>query len=208
MTNGDDVQRELQALLTAVDPSPAFAAGVRARVAEEGAQRSRGAAWAWALGGAVCLASFAWPLLPRGPSVVSDPTAPAKGSVALAQPHVPPTSSQPRPPERAGLAQISRRARSGVPPLAPAPAAVVNAEAGDTYVLVPDDQRIALVNLLQRLHQGRATVPASIVPAYDKDGLLVPPPLIVIAPLPGPALLDLDDKSAAGDAKGSAKDKQ
>ena len=206
MTNGDDVQRELRALLTAVGPSPAFGSGVHTRVAEEGAWRSRGAAWAWALGGAVCLASFAWALMARAPAVSSVPTAPAMVSAGLAQLLVPPTSAQPD--ERAGQPQISRRARPSVPPLAPASAAVVNAEAGDSHVLVPDDQRIALVNLLHRLHQGRATVPAGVVPAYDKDGLLVPPAPFVIAPLPAPTLLDPDPNGPTGDPKGPANDKQ
>ncbi len=206
MTNGDDIQRDLETLLAGVDPSPAFAPGVRARVAAAGAQRSRGAAWAWALGGAVCLASFAWALMARGPAVASVPPASAKVSIARQQPQVPRTLTQP--PERVDRSRVSRQA--GLASSRPAPADVedVNAFTSDSRVLVPDDQRIALVNLLQRLHQGRATVPANVVPAYDKDGLLVPPPPIVIAPLPDPALLDPDDKGVAADPKGPAKDKQ
>jgi hypothetical protein len=84
----------------------------------------------------------------------------------------------------------------------------VSAEAGDSRVLVPDDQRIALVYLLRRLHEGRATVPASIVPAYDKDGLLVPPELIVIAPLASLTQPDPDDRRTPEDPKGPGKDKQ
>lgn len=205
MTNGDDVQRELQALLSAVDPSSAFAPGVRARVAASGAERSRGAAWTWALG-AACLAALAWALMARGPAVASVHPASAKVSVVGAQPQVLRTQTQP--PERVDRSDRSRHA--GLASSRPAPADVGdgNAFTSDSRVLVPDDQRIALVNLLQRLHQGRATVPVSVVPAYDKDGLLVPPEPIVIAPLADPALLDPDDKSMTADPGGSAKDKR
>jgi hypothetical protein len=206
MTNGGDVQRELQALLSAVDPSPAFAPGVRARVVAAGAPRSRGAAWAWALGGAVCLASFAWALMVRGPAVVSVPPAPVTSSAALAQPLRQATPMGPA--AKSDGSRFGRRLRLRAAPSAPADVEWVSAEAGDPRVLVPDDQRIALVTLLQRLHQGRATVPAGVVPAYDRDGLLVPPEPLVIVPLPDPASLDPDDKGATADPKGPVKDKQ
>ena len=76
-------------------------------------------------------------------------------------------------------------------------------------MLVPDDQRIALVHLLQRLHQGRATVPVSVMPAYDEDGLLVPPEPVVIVLLPSPAPPDPDDAGGGkGDSRNVGKDKQ
>ena len=204
MTNRDDIQRDLQTLLVAADPSPAFAVAVRTRVAEDVGRRSHRAAFVWVLGGAVCLASLVWALAARRPAAISVPSAPAMVSAALRGPRVPPTLPQPR--ARTERSQSGRRVRLGVLP--PVEAAAAAGEASDSRVLVPDDQRIALVYLLRRLHQGRATVPMSVVPAYDKDGLLVLPEPVVIAPLPEPALLDPGDKSATADPKGPAKDKQ
>jgi hypothetical protein len=213
MTNRDDLQRDLQALLTGVSPSTAFAAAVRTRVAEDDARRSRRVALAWGLGGAVCLGSLAWGLAPRRPAVASVPSASATIAAAVPEPQAPPAvtrlavgTDQPLStrPVRLG---IPRRAPADVA-AAPAHVAAVNDEAGGSRVLVPDDQRIALVYLLQRLHQGRATVPATIVPAYDKDGLLVPPEPIVIAPLASLALPNPDDRRTPEDPKEPGKDKQ
>jgi hypothetical protein len=206
MTNCDDSQRDLEALVARVNPSPAFVAAVRTRVAEDAERRSHRAAFVWALGGLLCLASLVWALAARRPVAGSVPAA-TTVSAALAAPSVPPELALTQPRARPDRAHGSRAVRLDATP-APAEAAAANGEAGDSRVLVPDDQRIALVNLLQRLHLGRATVPAGVVPAYDKDGLLVPPELIVIAPLPDPVLLDPDDKGATVDPKGPAKDKQ
>lgn len=47
----------------------------------------------------------------------------------------------------------------------------------------PDDQQQALIRLLAALREGRATVPATVAPAFDADGALVAPAPVVIAPL-------------------------
>jgi hypothetical protein len=207
MTSGEEIHRQLQALLAGADPSPAFAAGVRARLVEDAVRRTRRRAIAWALGGTVCAASLALAVMDHRPSSALVHPAASKRAAAVEGPRVRPDSVQLRGPvERS---HVSRLEAPGAPRPAPTVVEDVAVTPGDPRVLVPDDQRIALVRLLQRLRQGRATVPASIVPAYDKDGLLVALPPIVIAPLPGPTLLDPDDNSGpTRDSKGSGKDKQ
>ena len=96
MTNRDDLQRDLQALLAVTDPSPAFAARVRTRVEEDGTRRSHRAAFVCALGGALCLASLAWALVVRKPAVASVPSAPAMISAAHPGPQGQPALTQPR----------------------------------------------------------------------------------------------------------------
>jgi hypothetical protein len=136
------------------------------------------------------MASLVWAVAGRRPVATAVPSASARVSAALAGPRAPRALT--RPGARTDRPQSRPRVRLEVPPLGAA-AAEGAGDASDSRVLVPDDQRIALVSLLQRLHQGRATVPVSLVPAYDKDGLLVPPERIVIAPLPSLAPPDPDD---------------
>jgi hypothetical protein len=196
MTNPDDIQRDLGGLLADVTPSTTFAARVRTRVAEDAARGSRRAVYAWALGGAVCLASLGWVLTAHRSAATPIASAPATVSAALVGQQAPAVPIQPR--ARTERPQGSRRVRLDAPQPTPADVETLSVQTGDGRVLVPDDQRIALVHLLLRLHQGRATVPASIVPAYDQDGLLIPPEPVVIAPLPNPAPPDSPDSDSAG----------
>jgi hypothetical protein len=208
MMERDDIQRDLQVLLVGANPSSAFAAGVRTGVAEDAARRSRRTAVAWALGGAACLASLVWALTARRPAVASVASAPVMVSATLAGPQRPVALSPLG--ARTERPRNGRRAGVDVPPPAAADAVALSAASVDARVLVPDDQRIALVHLLLRLHQGRATVPASIVPAYDKDGLLLPPEPVVITLLPNPAPPDPDLEDAGGgkaDPRKAGRDK-
>ncbi len=194
-----DIQRELRALLAEVAPSPAFAAGVRARIAADEAKRSR--AWlAWAIPAAavVTVGVGAWLFVPRlitpalpgaTQSVTFTPGASAPAQVAV---NVPAAS-------HASAPRIVARE-----PRTPAP----HPASREFEVLVPDDQMTALVHYLDRLNEGITPTATTFGPTYDADGLLVAPVPLVITPLPLLGAPPDDNTTTKPDGKGSGKDQR
>ena len=184
----DEALRDLRAAL-AVEPSPEFAVRVRAQVERE---RARG-----------------WPRHWRTWMIALVPATAALVFVLLA-PFNQTTPAPTRP-----VASIAPRAEITRTAGTPAPAVATSAVAGDVpavqpnrsraravitaavdpprrelEVLVPDDQRVALMRLLAALREGRAAVPPG-APIIDEitGELLRPTPLemppITVEPLPG-----------------------
>lgn len=200
MTDEPDVLDELESLLTAVDPSPAFAAGVRARIAARADGRARPWAWRVAIGAglAVLALAVAWvgrPLLSGGHAAVPAPTQPVRTLAAAGPAAASDAVAGASDPTPASVQSVSSGATSQT--------VTQRFKLGDDDVVVPDDQRLALIHLLAGVRSGRATVPTAILPVFDDDGLLILPP-VVITPLPGSAGADGDDNPGGG--PGSRKD--
>jgi hypothetical protein len=178
MTNPDDIQRDLEALLAAAAPSPAFSNAVREAIACRAAQwQRRLVTGAWAMGTSTVMAAVlvgvvavrsqtvrvqprsSAPMASAGPSFAPS-VAPAGAVVAI----VPPTSAWHQRTHAAGTAETVSTV--------------------STEVLVPDDERLALVHLLQGLKEDRASVPPTLGPRFDENGKLLPPEPVVIEPLP------------------------
>jgi hypothetical protein len=178
----DDILRELQAQLT-VEPSPEFAAGVRARARHDDA-RSAWIAWRPMLAVAASAVLLAGVWMARGRD-----RAPAAGSGAAA------ATEAARLPQPAAPTGASTPAPTGVSHAAPAargPRRAVRAadrEVTDLEVIVPADQRVALRQLLVAVREGRASVPGAPSTVDEVTGELKPlvaidVPPIVVEPLP------------------------
>jgi hypothetical protein len=190
----DVIQRELRALLAEVEPSPAFAAGVRARIAADDAKRGRAWLW-WAMpAAAVLMVGVAtWPLVSRR-VVPSRPSAADRVAAVVPTPVVVPA---PGPSPVPAPHAVARE-----PQIVPQPAA------HGFEVLVPDDQMTALVHYLDGLNRGVVPASGASGPQYDADGVLVPPAPLVITPLPALGEPPDEDKNAKPDGKGAGKDKR
>jgi hypothetical protein len=182
--HANDVLRELQAQLT-VEPSAAFAAGVRARVAAEPARTGLG--W-WrpvvAVAASVAVLAGVWIARGHGRAPVAAPMAVVAADtatvplVAAAAAGVPTPAPTPASPKR--------------PAARPSRGAVRSIEAEVPRALVPADQRIALRQLLAAVRDGRASVPGAPSTVDEITGELKPlmaidVPLIVVEPLPASA---------------------
>jgi hypothetical protein len=191
----DDIQRDLAALLAEVEPSPGFAAGVRARIAADGDARQR--AWmSWALPATavVIVGVLSWSAVSRNDS--------ASGPLPAATARTASTDIR-----LAAPAAISNAARPQTAPMAkPVSVAAVAKATPEPQVLVPDDQMAALVHYLDRRNGGETADVPGPGALYDTDGFLLRPAPVVIAPLPPLAVFPDDDKSVKPDGRGSGQE--
>jgi hypothetical protein len=162
--NVDDPFNDLKAALD-VAPSPAFAARVRAEVAES---PGRASGWRLATGCALLLVAVVsgtvvW-RAKRGDAAVpqSDLTSTAAAATAAGK-MTEMVVSLPAPARRLSLASTTPRARTT-----------------KLEVLVPPDQAIAVAQLLVALREGRPTLPPAAGPMFDEQGLLLAPTPIEI----------------------------
>jgi len=197
----DEVRLELEAAL-AVEPLPGFATRVRSRIAREERHQPVARKWRLALlcaaGPALVLVSLYagrigfWsdnqtpiePVRTGGQTRTADRSARRTDSVAQTTRTtdravvIDGGRTKPRSALHQSRPITSRSARQNE-------SAHMSARRVDSpnHALVPDDQRVALLHLLGALRAGRATVPATVVPAFDADGALVAPSPVVVAPL-------------------------
>jgi len=175
MTNPDDIQHDLEALLAAADPSPAFVRGIHEAIAAEAAPwRRRLVRGAWVVG----TTTFASAIV-AGVFAVRPPTGrvqPASSAAAASATSAVPPSVSPADVVVASLHPASSRHQRTH--------TAGGAKTVSTEVLVPDDERLALIHLLQGLKEDRASVPTTLGPTFDADGKLLPPEPVVIVPLP------------------------
>jgi hypothetical protein len=142
----EDAFEQFRAELAAVEPSGAFAAGVRERVAAEPAPRIN--LWLIAVAGGtlvLALGVVSWRMAIDGPSI--QVAAPA----VVSTPALPPVS--PAPPHEP--VRVARPVRTV--PLAAAPVTPTEAR---LEVLVPPDEALAMRQLLIAQRRGRGVVPA------------------------------------------------
>jgi hypothetical protein len=159
----DDPLKELETAL-AIEPSPAFAAGVRARVA--GPRLGAWFRWQEMAAAVIALAVLSG-LLWRPAQVGVRPAAETPSApVAVAAPSAAAVAPAP--------ARIARVA--AVMP--------TSDKTRELEVLVPPDQAIALAQLLVACREGRQTLPPSSGPMFDEDGLLIAPEPIQIPAIP------------------------
>jgi hypothetical protein len=169
----------------AVDPSPAFQAGVRARIADGRPERALRGLWAYcglAAIGAVALiaAVVSWPA-PRTPQPAPPPTLSARASIGLAPPILPRTAARRLFP----AAETTRGDRRLLPAEAGHPAAP------EPEVLLAPDETRALRALIAGVRDGRidlrpvakAAPPPDVMDLAPIETLAIPP--IVIAPVEG-----------------------
>lgn len=161
----------------AITPSPEFAARARARVAAAPA-RALSLSWrsAWMFGAvAVASAVLVTMSVVRTRSVAVSVETP---NVAAAPEPIATTAARVTPP-----AVAAPRMR---PALRVAYTATTSMAPPDPFheVIVPDDQRLALVRLLESLKAGRVSVPrAAVTTELDDDGNRVITPLPSIVPM-------------------------
>jgi hypothetical protein len=167
-----DVVHELRVELAAVEPSPRFAVGVRARI-----DARRSAAATWVMRAAVAAAA----MMVAGASAVrwSEMAMPATESVKTAA--VAGANVLPVP-----VKSVVAPNRTPVVRVARVPIAVPEREEPRLEVMVPPDEAIAIRNLLRAHRAGQGVVPPAVPVAMDADGLLARLPdvaLIKIQPL-------------------------
>jgi len=160
----ESIDEALSDLVTALEvrPSAAFQAKVRMAVSRQERRTRR----VPALVALLCAAAVILLLAvrrPAPPAAVVRNDAPEPIASARQQP-----DEQPAP---RALAVVAPKPRRGL-----RTASVVASEP-------PTEQELALLLLLGAIRSGRATVPASVGPRFDTDGLLAPPPPIVISPV-------------------------
>lgn len=169
-----------------IEPSPAFAAGVRQRV-DEDLHRSPWwrARWIPAIGSVTTVASLAVamliPTVDIRTSAPAPPAAPEPSIVVVEHPRVDPSV----PSSRVAV----------VPRVLPARPDVTRVEPELPVVVVDGRHRAALATLFRMMDQGRvsgdlfkATVPVSLDPIADQLGEIVVAPLVVSAIPPGGVL--------------------
>jgi hypothetical protein len=191
----DDIRRDLEAMLAAAAPSPAFHVRVRQRIAEEAVRPRWSKASVWTAAAAACVLAIGVGMaLPRRAVTRNRPTA---SLPVLARATSPPSSSQSdairEAPRSAGFARgraaHERRASPG----------------RLDEVMVPPGEQLALIYLLQGLKEHRVSVPPPLGPNVDADGLLLPPDPVTIVPLPdlvAPAAVTSGGKADSGPAGG------
>ena len=174
----DEFDRLLRDELS-IEPSPAFATRVRARVGDD-ARRSQWwrASWIPAIGSFATVASIAWALLvPAITRVASPPDPPQSPTVRIPAVQYPTISPVVEPQPRVDNA---RTAGSG---------SVLNAgRSGVAEVIVDARQRDALSTLFKMMNQGRvsgdsfaATIPVSIEPIAEQMGVITVAPVVLSA---------------------------
>lgn len=181
----DDALGALRATLR-VEPSPAFAAGVRARIERE--PRHGWATWlAWSAASAVVVIGIV-----LGWRSASGPT---NGSVvANAVPSGAPATVGTSAASAAAIVAPAhvvapRGAGSGAGVAGPTPSRVVRASQKRVFeVLVPADQRLALTKLLADLDSGLVEGAALIAKPIEPAPPSPPPTDLVIAPIEIPAI--------------------
>jgi hypothetical protein len=196
MTNPDDIERDLGGLLADVTPSTTFAARVRTRVAEDAARGSRRAVFAWAISTATVMSAVLVGVVEvRKPTVHVQPRSSTSAALAAG-----PVVTAVAPAGAVGARLHSTLSGHPRTPTAGGAATV------STEVLVPDDERLALIHLLQGLKEDRASVPATLGPRFDADGKLLPPEPVVIEPLPelAPAESDSSVRTVKAGTSGGA----
>jgi hypothetical protein len=178
----DDLLSDLRTEFAGVVPSPAFAAAVRARVAETSTDR-RWLPWRYVFVGAAAAVVLAAIGLTRvserelamAPAV---PAAPATASAPSVAPPVESASPSVLPP-RALVRSAAPRREAG--------AARVTATNDPFEIQVPPDQAVALRSLLVALRERRAVVPAptaawSLGPLPELEALTIPPLQLELLP--------------------------
>ena len=187
----EDLDRLLQQELS-IEPSPAFAAGIRRRVAEQHRTPWWRARWIPAIGSAATLASLAFavgvPAFSRWTSIPVAPAPPAVRLAVLEQPRV----------ESLGLmdARMPAQATARTPGVETARRAASLVEASDLPVVIVDGrQRDALTTLFRMMNQGRVsgdsfatTTPVSMDPIVDHVAAIAVAPVVVSAIPPGGVL--------------------
>lgn len=195
----DQAQHDLGSLLAAVEPSPALAVSVRTRIAQQRVRSAHPTVLALATAFAICVSAGTWAVVSRRSDRPSDVSraigAPTSEALrpAVIESKVAPVATT----AASQLTALVQRASQTIPEGAPV-------RSGDGRVLVPDDQRVALIHLLQGIRAGRETVPQRLLPIYDKDGLIVPPTPVVVSPLLAlapPDPIDLDGGSLAPNSR-------
>jgi hypothetical protein len=184
---GDQVMRELAQAL-AVEPSPDFAARVRAAAAEAPRRRWLPASLVWAAAAVAAGVVIMVVAMPGGPLVLMVRPGPAevasRAPVAPAPPRVALTRESAAAPATLSASSASReRGRR-----TPAARAVHVASSHEPAVLVPDDERRALDRLLSALASGQ--VDPRALPSLSEDPTVpisipaaTPPAPLAIQPL-------------------------
>jgi hypothetical protein len=167
----DDFLRELQDDLRDVRPSPEFAAKVRRQLETQPARNWFGI-WQVATAAAVVAVAVAALVLWRPQTRVTN--SPVQNTVAVTQPAPRPT------PPAATQTTVAQPVASGQ--------VVVNRTAPRTTpaepeVLVPSDQRMALVALLEGMRRRGNHVPSETTPLVDDEGRLPAPAEITVSPI-------------------------
>ncbi|HEX5216934.1 MAG TPA: hypothetical protein VFV98_15840 [Vicinamibacterales bacterium] len=158
----DDLLKEIGDLL-GVEPSPSFAAGVRARIASESGHRRGWLTWfAWAGAAAAVAAGIAIFSISRR----VDFSAPVPVTTAVA------TKA-----ETPAVAAVETRAAAPATRLRPA------RQLPSVAAVFPTDERRALDALLRGLKAGRAFVPPAASQVDPVTGELLPLPPVEIPPL-------------------------
>ncbi len=184
----DDFDRLLRQELS-VEPSPAFAARVRERAAEQHRTPWWRARWIPAIGAAWTLASIAIavtvPAIARRTSTPVPPAAPVVRVAGVRHPSPNPVMSV-RPQPSGSHVPFTRR---------PASAEMRGRPEVISDVIVDGRQRAALSTLFWMMEQGRvsgdsfaATVPVSLEPIADHMGEITVAPVVVSAMPPGGVL--------------------
>lgn len=196
----DDLLREIGEALS-IEPSPAFAAGVRERIAAEPTSiwRRRGL-WLGA-GAASLMATAAVALLlmpvsprgrietaPQGPPTVAG-SMPSTGSLVASSPAAPTTEPL------AGEVQRATRSARRNTPQSLAATATDSGAPRHLEVLIPSDEAVALRRLLSAMKGGRTQVAPARVAIDPDTGDLLPLEDIVIPPI---TIGTLGDREVAG----------
>ncbi len=188
----EDVDRVLGARLSA-EPSPDFAARVRARVGETESRRPWRPLWVAALAAALAAAVLAgWMVLRPDREVPAGPRQVTTASEARPHqdaPRVTP-SDQPRPSSAPALTP-PRVAATRV--AATAPRRVPATDRAEPLVLVPSGEEDALRRFVDSLRHGAQPAPPLLIAGTSLEGAVEPPPLldfpaVTIEPLPDPAV--------------------
>ncbi|HUL72233.1 MAG TPA: hypothetical protein VLT86_03980 [Vicinamibacterales bacterium] len=189
----DDVLKGLEAAL-AVEPSPEFAARVRARVSKESARRRAWPAWAavgLATAAVVVLTVAAWPRRsPIAAQVTATRTPEPAASSSRMSPIAAPAPAPDRQIVKAATSRIARALRQH-----PAP-----------EVLVPPGQAEALRTLLAGLSDGTIDPGSLATPPPDAAAALAPAPEIVIPPIVIPSMDARTAGTPGGDGSTGIRD--
>jgi len=172
----DDILRELRDELNGVRPSPEFAAKVRRQIEAQPARRWFGIWQVVTAGVAITIAAATVVVLQRTDTPIAVVPVPQVARVA----------PEPRPGVPASDSTAPLRGTTTVPSQkgGTRSAAIVRttAQAGPE-VLVPTDQRMALISLLDGMRKRGTQVPSATEPLVDSEGRLPVPAEIKLSPI-------------------------
>jgi hypothetical protein len=173
----DDMLRELRDDLMAVRPSPEFAAKLRQQVAARPARNWFGI---WHVAMAASVVALAALAIVLWPSQATKHDAPAPGVIAAQNPPTPlaPAASSTTVAPTGAVNQTTPRHA-----VVTQPARVQRVAAREPEVLVPGDQRTALIGLLASMRSRGTQVPQETEVAVDSEGRLPVPAAIRVSPI-------------------------